>query len=119
VNEQSEEPGHLPVLDGVRGLAIVMVLLIHFVAHMVPTNGIERAIVIVTNSGELGVTLFFVLSGFLIRTRAAARFTEESAHTSLYRNPLSLVAGARRPTFHGKRSGRRLPWEAIPQPANA
>ena len=27
------------MLDGVRGLAIVMVLLIHFVAHMVPTNG--------------------------------------------------------------------------------
>jgi peptidoglycan/LPS O-acetylase OafA/YrhL len=58
--------GHLPVLDGVRGLAVMMVLLFHFVGQMLPTNGIERAIVGVTKYGELGVGLFFVLSGFLI-----------------------------------------------------
>jgi peptidoglycan/LPS O-acetylase OafA/YrhL len=58
--------GHLPVLDGVRGLAILMVLLLHFLANMEPTNAIERAIVGVTNYGSYGVELFFVLSGFLI-----------------------------------------------------
>jgi peptidoglycan/LPS O-acetylase OafA/YrhL len=58
--------GHLPALNGVRGLAVLMVLVFHFVGQMLPTNSVERAIVGVTKYGLLGVDLFFVLSGFLI-----------------------------------------------------
>jgi peptidoglycan/LPS O-acetylase OafA/YrhL len=56
----------MPVLDGIRGLAALMVLIFHFVGNTSPTNSVERAIVRVSNYGSFGVELFFLLSGFLI-----------------------------------------------------
>jgi len=58
--------GHLPVLDGVRGLAILMVLVLHFVADTQATTRLERWINLAAGWGQYGVDLFFVLSGFLI-----------------------------------------------------
>jgi peptidoglycan/LPS O-acetylase OafA/YrhL len=58
--------GHLPALDGLRGLAIAMVLVFHFVAQATVTSRAEAMSFGVLSYGLLGVDLFFVLSGFLI-----------------------------------------------------
>ncbi|HZI12960.1 MAG TPA: acyltransferase [Myxococcus sp.] len=57
--------GHLPVLDGVRGLAVLLVVLYHTI-HMNAENALGRAAWWLAGAGWAGVDLFFVLSGFLI-----------------------------------------------------
>jgi peptidoglycan/LPS O-acetylase OafA/YrhL len=59
-------PGYVPELDGVRGLAILGVMALHFVGEIPAVNGAERLIGKVAGYGLWGVDLFFVLSGFLI-----------------------------------------------------
>jgi peptidoglycan/LPS O-acetylase OafA/YrhL len=70
--------GHLPVLDGVRGIAILGVVIFHAVAFEVH-NRLELAFGMAANFGWAGVDLFFVLSGFLItsillRARGGANY---------------------------------------------
>ena len=65
-NSRFKMSGHLPGLDGVRGLAILMVMAIHFVGDSTPYTFGQRLVVKVAGYGLLGVDLFFVLSGFLI-----------------------------------------------------
>jgi len=64
--EEKIEPKLVPALDGVRGLAILLVL-----AHNLnPFTGtgrlIDRSAELASNFGWVGVQLFFVLSGYLI-----------------------------------------------------
>jgi peptidoglycan/LPS O-acetylase OafA/YrhL len=57
-----------PMLDGIRGLAILLVLFHHVVIYSGTTrdSAIDRAVRMVGNASYVGVDLFFVLSGFLI-----------------------------------------------------
>jgi peptidoglycan/LPS O-acetylase OafA/YrhL len=59
--------GHLPALDGLRGIAVLLVLGFHFL-HLDGAVGhpLDRAVLGIARAGWCGVDLFFVLSGFLI-----------------------------------------------------
>jgi len=57
---------HLRALDGLRGLAVVLVLLSHFTPELAP-------------GGSLGVDLFFLLSGFLITSLLVAEWESSGA----------------------------------------
>jgi peptidoglycan/LPS O-acetylase OafA/YrhL len=72
--------GHLPSLDGLRGLAIAMVV-VHNAAALQTTapNLFLKGVLAFHGVGWIGVQLFFVLSGFLITgilldTKGAPRF---------------------------------------------
>lgn len=57
---------HLPGLDGLRGVAILVVLLHHFTPAADGGTALTRGLLTVIHTGWIGVDLFFVLSGFLI-----------------------------------------------------
>jgi peptidoglycan/LPS O-acetylase OafA/YrhL len=63
---QRAEGGHIPALDGVRAIAVLAVFLCHYGGGAQSTNPVLHAIGETEKLGWAGVTLFFVLSGFLI-----------------------------------------------------
>ena len=75
-----EKTTHVPQLDGLRGLAVILVLLAHstmvFVRIPLFTGWMDRY-------GSLGVQIFFVLSGFLI-TRILLETKESSSYFSSF-----------------------------------
>lgn len=61
-------PKRIPELDGIRGLAILLVILYHYVAVSIPEDASSGFLFVrqIFSNGWSGVDLFFVLSGFLI-----------------------------------------------------
>lgn len=78
--EQPRRLGHRPVLDGLRGIAIFLVMLTH--TQVLP-------------NGYVGVDLFFALSGFLI--------------TTLLYEEWDRCGGISLRRFYGRRARRLLP----------
>jgi peptidoglycan/LPS O-acetylase OafA/YrhL len=61
------ERGHILSLDGLRGIAILLVVVSHFVSNLkITVDGPAWVLVSIAHAGWTGVDLFFVLSGFLI-----------------------------------------------------
>jgi peptidoglycan/LPS O-acetylase OafA/YrhL len=72
------QAGYFPALDGLRGIAIVLVMLHHFTFYW-PTSGIGASVGSIIAFFWIGVDIFFVLSGFLITgilldTRGSSRY---------------------------------------------
>ncbi len=68
-SRQVRPSGRIPELDGLRGIAVMMVLVWHFIGSLIDSRALGHWTKIVTNItilGRTGVDLFFVLSGFLI-----------------------------------------------------
>jgi peptidoglycan/LPS O-acetylase OafA/YrhL len=79
--DESTTGKHIPALDGLRGIAIALVLMHHLlVSNNNPAGGrLLHFFVRLHQAGWIGVDLFFVLSGFLITgvlydTRHSGRF---------------------------------------------
>lgn len=59
---------YMPVLDGLRGVAILLVLFFHGIGVplALSTTRLDQVMRTIASAGQTGVDLFFVLSGFLI-----------------------------------------------------
>jgi peptidoglycan/LPS O-acetylase OafA/YrhL len=82
--------GHVPALDGVRGVAVLLVVCCHLIVGFYPAS-----VYTVLPGGFMGVDIFFVLSGFLI---TSLLLTEQRKS-----NGISLLA------FYRRRALRLLP----------
>lgn len=76
--------GRIPALDGVRGMAILAVL-VHHGGHMIPqVSASERYLQRVTETLWIGVDLFFVLSGCLITGILLKSLPDRNYFSSFY-----------------------------------
>ena len=78
------KPAYLPHLDGLRGIAVIMVMFAHFPDQgSSPTYERVWSLLQHARPGYIGVDLFFILSGFLI-TRILLNERDTSGRISFY-----------------------------------
>jgi len=93
-HSESRSIAYIPALDGLRGLAILTVVLHHsMVIRVIEKDHFGKAIHAIFTPGWIGVDLFFVLSGFLITSILLANRGEKGWL----------------PTFYARRALRVLP----------
>ncbi|WP_263379161.1 acyltransferase family protein [Granulicella paludicola] len=63
---RAPSPSRDPALDGLRGLAVLLVFCFHFGGGLSSPNPFVHALGVLVQAGWIGVVLFFALSGFLI-----------------------------------------------------
>jgi peptidoglycan/LPS O-acetylase OafA/YrhL len=86
-------PKRILELDGVRGLAIILVLLWHYVVVPIPADAAQplRFIRQLLSNTWSGVDLFFVLSGFLIAGILIDNRTSEKYFSAFYVRRVSRI----------------------------
>ncbi|MFO0640367.1 MAG: acyltransferase [Polyangiaceae bacterium] len=85
-------PTHVPALDGLRGIAILSVLLFHLSWVLSPTHTTTHAAREVVLAGWVGVDLFFVLSGYLVTFGLTSyRLTSDVVPCFLARRALRIL----------------------------
>src|SRR5260221_3031459 len=98
-----QEPRHIPALDGLRGVAILMVLVFHY-GNILPQPAHR-----IREVGAWGVDLFFVVSGFLItRIRLANLGADRYLAAFYWRRALRIF-----PLYYAYLSFVFLIWPAI------
>jgi len=75
LQKPATHPNHIPALDGLRGIAIILVIAWHYLPFLQPWF-----------PGWIGVDLFFVLSGYLITWRLTATRGQPHYFSRFYRN---------------------------------
>lgn len=78
-------------LDGIRGLAALMVLIFHFFSYPISTYFEAELFRKLTVVGEHGVSLFFVLSGFVVTRILLKKKNDKASLYSFYKNRILRI----------------------------
>jgi peptidoglycan/LPS O-acetylase OafA/YrhL len=77
----AEKNAYLPFIDGLRGLAVLMVVLSHTSQHLGAGSFHFALTKSLTESGDRGVQLFFILSAFTLFSSSLVRFKRDTRPT--------------------------------------